>query len=428
MNKKNFPVRRPVILLVIFLALFLSACNTVQDNNWPGLASDGRDVVYVSYGENGLIAYDVGERSELWSVVPDTLFPDSGRTSPPIYAAPSLSDGRLIIGDYGASGGFLSPRVQVNVFSLEQIDTSEPKGGWTASDRVQDRIIAQALQVNDKEFQIDDQVFIGTNDNIVLALNATTGDLVWPTQSETEQGILGQIGEIFEGRPCDLGCFEAGHSIWGRMTYESGVLYVPSLDTNVYALDAKTLEELWSSNVGGSVSDKIIINDDLIFASSFDQNLYALDKKDGAVRWTVEADASIWGAPAYEDGVVYFVDIDGNVRAIEATNGELLWKSALDQYVIAAPVIFDGKVYIASAGDPEISPNDRTGALIALDSETGDETWRGETQLPLFSTPVIAADSIAIAMNGQDVPLELKFYDLENLDTNWTFIPNTEGG
>jgi outer membrane protein assembly factor BamB len=434
LNKKYIPVRKPVILLVILVALFLSACSTVQNNNWPGIASDGDSIVYASFGESGILAYDVNDQEELWSVNPNSSEIRSGsdenRASPPVYASPSLKDGRLIVGDYGISGGFFSPGVQVQVYSLKDISSSDdPIEDWTTtSELVQDRIIAQALQVDDREYNVDDRVFIGTNDNKVLAFDATTGEPLWRDAPETEQNFIDGILDFFRRPPCEVGCFEAEHSIWGRMNYETGTLYVPSLDTNVYALDATTLEELWSSNVGGSVSDKLVINDDTVYASSFDRNLYALDKDDGSIRWTVEAEASIWGAPTYEDGVVYVVDIDGNVRAVTADDGEVLWSTSLEQYVVAAPVVVDGTVFIASGGDPEIDRNDRTGALIALDTETGKETWREETRLPVFATPVVASDIIALATNSQDILLEMKFFDLENLNTNWTYAPESEGG
>lgn len=388
--KKILPVRRPVILLLVLTALFLSACGVVQSTNWPGLASDGGDVVYVSYGP-GIVAVDIEREEELWIYTSG-----QGNSAPPVYAPPSLNDGRLIVGDYGASGGFLSPRVQVNVYSLQDIYESNPVQDWTLSDRVQDRIVAQALQVGDR-------AYLGTNDNFVFALNAANGDPAWPEP------------------------FEAQHSIWGQMSYEDGILYVPSLDTNVYALDADTGQEFWSSNVGGSVSDKLVINDNLIFAGSFDKKLYALSKEDGSVRWTVPTEASIWGAPAYDNGVVYFSDINGNVKAVEATSGEIIWESTLGQYVVAAPVFAEGKIFIASGGDPELDPNERDGALIALDAGSGDELWRDETQLPLFATPVIAADSIVVVMNGQDLPLELVAFDLADLNSSWTYTPSSQG-
>ena len=87
------------------------------------------------------------------------------------------------------------------------------------------------------------------------------------------------------------------------------------------------------------------------------------------------------------------------------------------------------RVFIASAGDPELNPNERNGALIALDATSGNEIWRGKTQLPLFATPVIVADSIVVAMNSQDVLLELAIFDLTDLDSSWTFTPpDDEGG
>ena len=77
--------------------LFLAACGTRLDNqNWPGLAVDG-STVYVAYG-SGILAYDVAAQTQVWS------FPDEPSASVSFFAAPSISDERIVFGDYGAIG------------------------------------------------------------------------------------------------------------------------------------------------------------------------------------------------------------------------------------------------------------------------------------------------------------------------------------
>lgn len=378
------PIARSVILILILVSIILTACGgSVANTNWPGLTAK-EDVVYAAFGP-AIVAVDIASREQLW-----LYSPESGGTVQ-FYAAPSILDNQITFGDYGKSGGFLNPRAVVSVYMLEESD-GKVQEAWKQSTIAQDRIIAPTLQVGDR-------VFVGTADNIIAALAADQGGApVWPNVVETE------------------------HSIWGKPVYEAGVLYVPSLDRYVYALDAENGSVLWRTNVGGSVSDQVVLNGDLLYASSFDNNLYALDKVTGEVRWTVPAKAALWGAPAFDGESVYFVDLIGNVYAADAVTGDLSWEVGFSEYVVAAPVVSDGVIYIATGGDLNLPPSERTGEIIALDTATGEKIWDETTPAPLFSTPVIAAGSIVVAMQGQDLPL-LMTYDLEDPGSSWSFTP-----
>jgi len=241
---------------------------------------------------------------------------------------------------------------------------------------------------------VGDMIFMGSADNLVFALDATTAQPAWP-------------------KP-----FTADHSIWGKSAYSDGVIYVPSLDKNVYALDASDGSVIWQSNVQGSVSDKAVLNSELVYVGSFDMNAYALDAQTGEIRWNAPAEAAVWGAPLYVDGIVYFVDLNGNVFAVGAESGELIWQSvAENSYVTAQPVYAEGKLFIASAGDPAANPDQRTGALIAFDAETGAQLWSKSTARPLFTTPVVTGDTVVVAEEDLENLLVYFSFDGEEIGT-----------
>ena len=119
------PSKRPVIFVMILVSWLLVACGGRLSNaNWPGLSASG-DMVYVAYG-NGVLAYDVANGAQAWS-----FSPAPGRLL--FYAAPSIEDGRVVVGDYGASGGFFSPGVTANVYGLRETDGAVPDELWTSS-------------------------------------------------------------------------------------------------------------------------------------------------------------------------------------------------------------------------------------------------------------------------------------------------------
>ena len=385
MYEKRRPITRPVILIFILVALFISACGTqIASNSWPGLTANG-DVVYVAYGA-GVIAVDVVAEEQLWS------YPEETNPSLQFYAEPSVNDGRIVLGDYGASGGMFSPGVKVAVYALEQSDDDNLSADWIQDTAAHDRIVAAPVQA-------EGLVFVGTADNFVLALDAETGALEWQ--------------------------FEAEHSIWSTPTYEDGTLYVGSLDKHIYALDAQTGDLLWEQSLAGSVSGQVAVGEELIYVGSFDKQLHALDKSSGEIRWEAPEGGTedwVWAAPVLADDVVYFSDKDGNVFAVEAETGRTIWSAQIGGQVVASPVVDEGTVFIASAGQINGDSADgvRRGALIALDAETGDELWREETPAPIYSTPVIVQDTVVVALppGGENL---LLVYNQADGDEIWQY-------
>jgi outer membrane protein assembly factor BamB len=400
LHKKRRPVRGPAILYFVVASLLLAACGTAGNNsNWPGMSVDGNEV-YVAYGA-GVVAVDIVQEEETWS------YPSAPNRNVQFYAAPSVQDGRIVFGDYGASGGLLHPGVTVQIYAYGLDEGVEGSGigcgdasdstpeclwiqGPSRHEYINDRIVAPPLQV-------DDRVFVGTADNFVLALDANSGDSVWPQP------------------------FEAGHSIWGQPIHDDGVLYVGSLDRSVYALDAATGDEIWQSDVGGSVSDRAGDDSDLVYVGSFDRQVHALDKASGESRWTAPTEAAVWGAPTLADDTVYFVDLSGNVSAVGAATGESQWTAKLGEYTVAAPVASDGVVYIATAGNPDIAQDERRGLLVAFDAESGEELWRESLSAAAYTTPVIVDDAIVVALTGGGSLLEV--FDKDDGSSRWSFLP-----
>jgi outer membrane protein assembly factor BamB len=381
---KRRPITWPVILTFILAAFIFSACGTqIESNSWPGLTANG-DVVYVAYGL-GVTAIDVVQEEQIWA------YPAEANPSLQFYAEPSIVDGRVVLGDYGASGGMFSPNVKVAVYALDQAD-GDLSTDWVQDAIAKDRIVAAPVQA-------EGLVFVGTADNFLLALEADTGNLAWQ--------------------------FEAQHSIWSTPTYENGVLYVGSLDKHIYALDAQTGDLLWEQALAGSVSGQVAVGEDLIYVGSFDKQLHALDKATGTVRWEMPEGGTedwVWAAPVLADEVVYFSDKKGNVFAVEAETGRTIWTAQIGGQVVASPIVNGGTVFIASAGQISNGTADgpRRGALIALDAETGDELWREETPAPIYSTPAIVGDSIVIALPPGSENL-LLVYNQADGDEIWQY-------
>lgn len=373
------PFRRSAIFLLILASYLLIACGTTTTNsNWPGLTTDGKKV-YVAYGP-GVIAYDVAEQKQDW------FFPQEANRALRFFAAPSVEDGRVIFGDFGASGGMLSPGVVVTLYALDNAGQGLPDTLWAENDIVSDRVVASPLQVGNR-------VFVGTANNYLLALNATSGEKQWE--------------------------FETGHSIWGQPAFKDGVLFVASMDKTIYALEAETGQKLWRAELGGALASSPVVNTDLVYVASFDGRLHALDMATGAERWSATAQDWVWDSPAFANGVVYYADVKGNVYAVDGETGSQIWTQQIGQAIQTSPIVVDDKVYIAAQGD--ITVEEPQGTLTALDAATGEELWQKTAPASLYTTPVVVGDSIIVALQSESALLIA--FDLETGSQQWVFAP-----
>lgn len=126
---------------------------------------------------------------------------------------------------------------------------------------------------------------------------------------------------------------------------KDGVMYVTASYSRVFAVDAKTGEELWEYNARlpdgimpccDVINRGVALYDDLVIFGTLDAKLVALDAKTGKVKWkkTVEdykAGYSITAAPIVVKGKVITgvsggeFGIVGKVEAYDAKTGELAW-------------------------------------------------------------------------------------------------------
>lgn len=396
-----FTTTRPLrssLWFVLLISWFLTGCavNRVSQN-WPGLATDG-ETVYLANGM-GVMAYDPVEQKQRWVYRPEnrTLI---------LNAPPSAQNGRVIFGDYGATGGMFSPTIVVTLYGLQETDSATPTLSWTNSQVATDKIIAAPLQV-------DDVVYVSSADFKLFALDAESGAELWR--------------------------FTTKGPIWASPSYHEGILYVASQDKHVYALDAETGQQQWQMALNGAISSQPLINAEanLLYVGTYDSTLYALDLATGEPAWNIPTSNWVWSAPALANNTLYFADSNAQVYAADASTGEILWQTAVDSMrqvrgtlqetpvtvegaIQASPVIANDKLYVVSEGNRDT----QEGLLVALDPATGQEIWQQTTPAPLFATPIIVNDSIVVAMNGEETTLSA--FALETGVPQWVYVPSLD--
>jgi outer membrane protein assembly factor BamB len=375
--------RRLVWLLLLVAAVSLMGCMPVQ-THWQGVSAVG-ERVYVAHGST-VLAVDMASQQLLWQYAGEG-------SAVQFYAPPAVDDGRIIIGDYGSSGGLFSTGLTVSVYSLSEEPSGAPRFEWKNDSTLGGRVFAQPLY-------LDDLVIIGTSDNQIVALDPHNGGRkVWS--------------------------FQAGNAIWSKPATKGNLIFVSSVDRNVYALQRDTGALVWQKTLAGANASSPVVNGDLLYVGSFDKTLHAFEIETGAEVWTAPAADWIWGAPLYHEGTVYYTDLKGNVYAVDAQTGESIWAGAVSGSVQAAPVLVNGVLYIAST-DPGSVENPK-GYLTAFRAEDGEPAWATviTVDAPIHASPVVVGNTLVVAVIQNDSSaLELIQYDLQTGNKVWSFVPS----
>ena len=96
--------------------------------------------------------------------------------------------------------------------------------------------------------------YIGSNDDNVYALNASTGAKLWS--------------------------FATGESVYSSPAVVNGVVYVGSFDHNLYALNATTGMELWSYTTGNIIDSSPAVANGVVYFGSVDNTDNLLGRSD----------------------------------------------------------------------------------------------------------------------------------------------------
>jgi len=206
--------------------------------------------------------------------------------------------------------------------------------------------------VRSSAFVGDDRLYVGTDDDEVLALD-------------------------FDGN--ESWSFATGGSVRTAPAVVNGVVYAGCDDNSVYALDANDGTGRWSKATGNTVRSSPAFADDVVYVGSDDNTVYALDAADGSEQWTVATGDSVRSSPAAVDGeTVYVGSNDNTVYALDAADGSEQWTHGMGSPVHADPTAALDRVYVAGGVD-----------LVALTQADGTVDWSYTAPAEIVVAPAI---------------------------------------
>jgi outer membrane protein assembly factor BamB len=167
----------------------------------------------------------------------------------------------------------------------------------------------------------------------LVALNATTGALLWKFAITISQGTL-------------------YNNVTSGIAIANGLAYFDAEDGTLYAVNESTGTKAWSASTGsptsGSFSTPAVANA-VVYVGSPNSNLYAFNASTGALIWETPTGGEITSSPAVANGVVYVASADQHIYAMDTTSGSILWNFATTGPSSSSPIVANGWLYCGSS-------------------------------------------------------------------------------
>lgn len=259
----------------------------------------------------------------------------------------------------------------------------------------------------------------------VYAISTKTGSETWrypdDAKSDAGRGITFFAPPTVVGDLVVVGDYKAGvHAIdavtgkeaWlfleprdkfvGQAAAANDLLFVPSADYHIYALDLngdlQFTVDTEKSNWSSTVSDG-----NTVFAPSMDHSVYAFDANTGDITWTTNVDGAVAAAPALEDGVLYIATLNKEALALDTADGSILWRAAVDDFTWAAPAVIQDYVVVINAAGEIFAINKADGSLAWTADSGGEVTAAAVPTSEGFIIVTHDADVISFALDGTKI-------------------------
>ncbi|MER5185671.1 PQQ-binding-like beta-propeller repeat protein [Streptomyces sp. NPDC002896] len=164
------------------------------------------------------------------------------------------------------------------------------------------------------------------------------------------------------------------------------------------AVDTRTHKEKWTHQAASDAETAPVVADGKVYFGTRDGALYAVDARSGDEVWRRNFEGELWdgrlgggaGEPEVVDGTVYFEN-DGYVSAFDAGTGRPLWQKKQEAEELTAMTVVDGTVLV----------HDSEGYLSALDARSGKPSWREPLDVGGDADFRIVGNTVFIELNGR---------------------------
>jgi outer membrane protein assembly factor BamB len=218
----------------------------------------------------------------------------------------------------------------------------------------------------------DGRVFPGTFEHHQMALNATTGDVLWDVETKGAMIFTGSYyeGKFMRGSPFD-------NAFYGFNASNGAILWT---------FNPGTENGYWASGSAAAYG--------LVYALNKDGYLYAIDVDTGELAWKYKGPGPLFfpGNPVVADGKVYATTgqrasfdpekgeyVDSEFVSLDAYSGGVIWKLPIEAFPPReSTAIAYGNLYLIPAYIKELEMDDYTimDEVLAIGANSGWPMWR----------------------------------------------------
>lgn len=195
-----------------------------------------------------------------------------------------------------------------------------------------------------------EQLFFGSNDSTLYALDLTDRSLSWQMKTGGEIRSKPLVAGDYVYCLADDGILYKLHKTDGNLAWKFAATAAPREEDKTYL----------------HYSSSPILHNGLLYFGTLAGDIFAVQAADGAERWRFNTGGAIAAAGLFADGNVFFGSYDGHIYALDATTGELVWKYDTSSPVVSRPVKHKDHIIVGS----------RSYDLPALNAASGEVDWK----------------------------------------------------
>jgi eukaryotic-like serine/threonine-protein kinase len=302
-------------------------------------------VIYFGGDDGNVYAVDETDGHQLWK----------RKTGGPVAATPAIAGEMLYVGSYDGKFYALDRRSGAPRWKFATGGERRFEAKGLHGMQPKNQTIADPFDVYlSSPVVADGNVYFGSGDGNVYALDAASGDLKWKFQT----------GDVVHASPA----------------YADGVVFFGSWDSYFYAVDARTGALRWRFHGGedplihnqvGFQSSAAVVNG-VVYTGCRDSKLYAIDAATGKEKWHYDAAGSwVISSPAVTQGKVIFGTSDSSLYLVlDAESGKPIVRQQGKAYTFSSPSVAGNVVFTGILN----------GTLEARDLDSGELLWEFKTE------------------------------------------------
>jgi outer membrane protein assembly factor BamB len=230
----------------------------------------------------------------------------------------------------------------------------------------------------------DNRVYVITQENQLLVLNAETGELFWDHRGIAEPAALAtstnvavsgdtvivpySSGELYalrtdNGAPYwgeqltrtgNVTALTVLNDIAGRPVVDNDMVFAVSHSGTLVGINMRTGGRAWTRNVPGIQAP--FVSGDFVFVVSTEGQVVCLTRGDGRIKWVTQLpafedpedreDPIVWSGPLLVNNRLLLFSSDGRAISLVPESGQLANQIGIPAGTFIAPVMADGIMYV----------------------------------------------------------------------------------